>query len=663
MKLTPRERLERRRLVTLLVLTGVMALMASPTLAQGAAAAAASPAPTPGSKTGEADELQDLLKILNEETAVATKTRMNSDYVPGIVTVLHGAEMAALGARTVWDALSMVPGIEAFRDVSGNPSVAVRGIQFPFNSGNVKILIDSMPTARDNAGINSIVLDFPIELVDRIEVIRGPGSVVYGDFAYMGLIHIVTRRDGAGVFARADEGSSFSGGLFRGGTTKSGLSYSLSAAAFTGGPTEVPDRRNVDDTRGLAFGSLKYRGASLSTGIITRQVTDVSAPRSIPGQQTHSVVEARYETELSKGAHLDLRLNDRVNRYRNTQSDLDGSVLEAGVGLRLANGARHSWLFDLSRTRTYIDEAEFKIPPQTPVPTLPGGQPSQAVPQLPLGFTVRDEALSFTSLMAQDTVQASTRLAITVGARFDKYGDVDTRVTPRASLVYRASERTILKFQYAEGFRAPTFFELYSLGRRNTQLDFEVNQTSELNLVRRGPGRVLRLTAYASNLKKLLYLVAVDAQRHSLFDNSRRARVYGTEVEFERELSRKVKGVVNAALLTSRDSRAFDALFAKRDTAPSVMGDVALITAPSPKVQLAARWHFVGGRSDPSFPAYHELGATLTLKGLVARGLDVRAGARGATGAGVIYPNVLPNQTTPLAYEYPKAFIELSWSR
>jgi iron complex outermembrane receptor protein len=127
---------------------------------------------------GDAAELEQLLQILAEETEVATRTRMNGDFVPGIVSVLTGEEMEALGFETVWEALSLVPGIQVARDILGTPTRVMGGLQFPFNSGNVKILLDGMPLSREDAGVNGIVLDTPVALVERIEVIRGPGSVV-----------------------------------------------------------------------------------------------------------------------------------------------------------------------------------------------------------------------------------------------------------------------------------------------------------------------------------------------------------------------------------------------------------------------------------------------------------------------------------------------------
>ena len=637
--------------------------------AQAQASPQAVTAQTPLAQTSEDAELIGLLKILKEETAVATKTRMNGDYVPGIVTVLRGDEMAAIGARTVWDALSMVPGIEAVRDAQGLPSVVVRGIQFPFNSGNVKVLIDSLGAARDNAGINSMALDLPIQLVDRIEVIRGPGSVVYGDFAYMGLIHVITKKAGRGLYARAEAGGAVSGGLFGGGRTKGGLEYALSASALTGGSADVPRRRDVEDTRGFVFGSLKYQGFSLSSSLMTRQVKDASI-EPINGQQTHSVIDARYEKDLSKSAHLEVRADARTNRYRNASADLDGNLLEGGVGLRWSGVARQSWLFDASVTRSTISDALFRPPvaatTATPTPPPPGAQPPPPPPQpsaLPRSFGIHNETLGFISMMAQDTIEASARIDLTLGARFDRYADIDTRITPRASLVFRVSDRNILKLQYAEGFRAPTFFELYSQGFRETRLNFEVNQTSEINVVHRRPDTVVRVTAYYQNLKDLLYVVNVDANRNTLFGNARKARVMGAEFEVEHELGKRLKASANLTWLTTKDSRNSDALFIKRDTVPSIMGNLALIAAPSAKTRLIARWHFVGDRGASALPAYHEFEIAATQKGVGTRGLDLRAGARFSRGLGVVYPHVLPTGTQAVSYEFPKLFAEVVWSR
>ena len=161
----------------------------------------------------EQNELAELMSIVEQETEVATKTRMNSDYVPGIVTVLEGDELEALGIATAADALSLVPGMQATRDSRSSALVLVRGIDFPFNSGNIQILINGIALTRQDAGVNAAALLIPVEQIERIEIIRGPGSVIHGDFAFMGLVNILLRKDGVRVFGRLETPhGSFDGG-------------------------------------------------------------------------------------------------------------------------------------------------------------------------------------------------------------------------------------------------------------------------------------------------------------------------------------------------------------------------------------------------------------------------------------------------------------------
>jgi iron complex outermembrane receptor protein len=143
-------------------------------------------APLFAQEQGSVDEGAELEALLKQETELATRTRMNHDFVPGMVTVLQGDDLEALGVRNVLEALSLVPGSSRW-DVYGSPLILVRGINFIFNSGNIKILVDSVPLNQESAGTNSSILLLPIEDVERLELMRGPGSAIHGDFAYLGL--------------------------------------------------------------------------------------------------------------------------------------------------------------------------------------------------------------------------------------------------------------------------------------------------------------------------------------------------------------------------------------------------------------------------------------------------------------------------------------------
>jgi outer membrane receptor protein involved in Fe transport len=304
-------------------------------------------AQAPPSAQEEERELEDLVQILSEETAVATKTRMNGDFVPGIVTVLHGDELLALGIETVWEALALVPGMQAVRDPDATPSVIVRGVDFPFNSGNVKVLVNGVSLSRQNAGLNGIVLQIPIAEVERIEVIRGPGSVVYGDFAFMGLVNILTRRPGARAFLRGSEGEALSGGgsytwQHAAGRTEA----SLQAAGFKNGDARVPAPRSAEEERGFGALSLRRGGLSLSAHAVARELRQ-TAPGAAVSEQTHWALEGRYGFELSSSLRPELRASYLDNHFETRFIGFDGGVAEAGLELPWQAG-RHCWLFATS---------------------------------------------------------------------------------------------------------------------------------------------------------------------------------------------------------------------------------------------------------------------------------------------------------------------------
>lgn len=156
-------------------------------------------------------EMQRLLMVLDKYTEIATKTRLNADFVPGMVTVLHGDDLAASGKRNVWEALAEVPGIEPFIESTGVQSLTMRGAGFTFSSGNVKLLVNGIPQNSNLQGEARPVMNLPVAQVERIEVIRGPGSAMHGEYAYTGVINVITR-DKRQVFMRAGEDDSYSAG-------------------------------------------------------------------------------------------------------------------------------------------------------------------------------------------------------------------------------------------------------------------------------------------------------------------------------------------------------------------------------------------------------------------------------------------------------------------
>ena len=112
--------------------------------------------------------LDDLLQLLEQETELATQTKQNADYVPGTVSVLQADELRLLGARTALDGIALVPGLDVQRNRFGAATIRMRSVDFFFNAGNIKVLVDGLPISREAAFQSSAVLLMPIEQLERI---------------------------------------------------------------------------------------------------------------------------------------------------------------------------------------------------------------------------------------------------------------------------------------------------------------------------------------------------------------------------------------------------------------------------------------------------------------------------------------------------------------
>jgi iron complex outermembrane receptor protein len=621
--------------------------------------AEAAPSPTPVRVAmSDQEEMADLLAILNEETAVATKTKTNADFVPGIVTVLSGDEMEALGFETVGEALSLVPGMQAIRNADGTPSLVVRGIDFPFNSGNVKVLVDSVPLSRQDAGVDGIALQTPIAVVERIEIIRGPGSVVYGEFALMGLVNVVTRAQGGRVLGRFGGYESLSGaGAYAWKQSHGPWAVAFTAAGLANGDMPVGLPSTVDEQRGFGTLSVKRDGLSLTVEGIARGA-DPKTPPPVSASQTHWTTELRYARDLAPSVHAELRATHLSNRFETGNADFVGGVNGVGLDLQWKGWRRHEWLLGLAGSFETIDRAVFRFPPPPP-----GANVSAPPP-----VTIDDENRDALSLTLQDRFDVSDRVAVTAGARFDHYSDVGSLVTPRLSFVWRASDKNILKAQYAEGFRTPTFFELY-LGGFNPDLGCEVNGTSEINFVHREPKAVVRATVFHTKLRDMIFppVPTGPGPVMEFTNGTAHARSYGAELEWEQQLHARLKAQATLSWVDAEDDRIID------DRTPRVpppaadwIANVAVLWHASGHVLLTSRWSYVGPRHSDFVPAGADtiVDATATVRDVLADGLQLRGGVKDIFDRDPRYVFAAPNGRD-LLVTYPgrTAFVQLGWSR
>jgi len=611
---------------------------------------------------GEDADLRSLLQVIAEETDLATRNRQNADYVPGIVSVLGADEAIALGARTVLDGIGLIPGIEVMRGQNGSATLRVRGIDAFFNSGNVKVLVDGTDTSFQVSAQNSAILLMPLQMVDRIEVIRGPGSSVYGDFAFLGLVNIVTHQDRNQAWTQGGSGGrrAYGVSLAREGAWDGGISLGQLRSDRYDRPAGV----EADEERTYASGHLTIGGFGLKGSGLARSQerlvpTAPGRPVATDRQlERVSALEARYDWRLGGDNRVGLWGRHANAYYASTPLLFDGYRTEVGADLGWRFGA-HRVL--LQATAGGLTISDSRLPPSGPAP--PGMPPPTG--RRPASVSTRLSAQSF---LVQDQVEIGRDLTLTGGVRFDAFADVDTRWTPRLAAVYRLTPTDTLKAQYGEGYRTPITVELYDSGVRDTGLDVEAIRTSELGYIHRDTARVVRATVFDSRIPDL---ITPRGPPGSGFQNRGSVRSRGVELEWSEQLAPWLRIDANVSKVDSETVRQLPGipLPTARETfgTPDLLASVGLIARPSDPWTLGLQLTRVGDRANapgPDLAGYHSLNASLEYKLRAVPGLSVRLGVRNATNEDVdhVLSAPPPNPASVLDYGSRRWTVEIVFS-
>ena len=134
----------------------------------------------------------ELEAFVNSLIAVASKKPLNLRESPSVITLITKEEINKSGARDLIDVLRLVPGIDFGVDIEGVVGIGMRGNWA--NEGKVLVLLDGQEMNEIISAGNMFGNHYPIEQIKKIEVIRGPGSAIYGGSAEYGVINIVTNQ-------------------------------------------------------------------------------------------------------------------------------------------------------------------------------------------------------------------------------------------------------------------------------------------------------------------------------------------------------------------------------------------------------------------------------------------------------------------------------------
>lgn len=473
-----------------------------------------------------------------EDVVVTAKSNKSINDLAGAVTVITADEIKRLNATNVKDALVKMAGVNvtpAGTDF-GRQGISIRGSQ----SDHVLILVDGKKVSGTDGNIRNSDFQFsmvPMNLIERIEVIKGAMSSIYGSEAIGGVINIITKKVDEEFFGSIDlqfgsnsddGGTSREYGLNIGGKVSKDLSILLSAEKkdidvitkksdtyiegkdYTNGSLKVS--YNIDDTQTI--------GATYSAG---------NEDRLHKGDKKYYDIERKsYDLSYKKhfdevSLNLDYYVNESENFYvdRNNIHDLKNEILKADVEISAFKNNYIASGIEIKKEK-YDDNLNAFSDKQTTK-----------------------------SIYLQDEIELGEDFIFTLGARYDDHEVFGGELSPKAGLVYKLTQNQRLKFSYGEGFIAPGLKEnsseyLYVSNygitvAGNPDLKPETSKNYELGYEYYMDNGTFKVSVFKNDVKNLINTAAINPSNPMsmayTYDNKEEVTLKGAEFEVDYSIS------------------------------------------------------------------------------------------------------------------------------
>ena len=425
-------------------------------------------------------------------------------------------------------------------------------------------------TLNDNTyGQAPVGTDFalPLSSVERVEIVRGPGSALYGSNAMLAVVNVITKTGAAldGLRASAALGSfgrkeaEVAGGKrFASGLDVVGSARYLNVEGHDLFYPEYADQGGV--ARGLdhdeAFAALvsaRLGSSSLRAGASWREKgIPTGAYGTIFGDQRAGTIDEREWVDLSHefriGYDKALTVRAYLDRYRydGTYPYDYGLLTDHTRGLWAGGEARLTW--DLSSGNRLTLGSEYRYDFRSTYSWETDGVPQYSA----------DIHSSIASVYAQDEIQLVRDFSLTLGLRYDDFSTTGSAVVPRAGIVFAYSTHGTLKLLYGEAFRAPNTIEVLFQGSGDAEgptLKSERIRTYELNVEQRLTSWLHgTFSAYHYAMRDLIDpLPDLDPQGNVRYQNHGTASANGLEVQLDARLPSGVRATISYALQAAED--------------------------------------------------------------------------------------------------------------
>ncbi len=464
------------------------------------------------------DVFEGLIKA--RKVKVASGVEQNISQAPAITTVITDQDIEAMGARDLDEILETIPGMHVSRsEISYRPIYTMRGI-YSRENPEILLMINDIPVKSLESGNRAEVwAGMPVQNIAQIEVIRGPGSALYGADAMSGVINIVTKQaddiKGTELGLRVGSFRTVDAWMLNGYQNKDfKVATSLQAFDSDGqksiieedGQTQVDRMIGTNASKAPNSLNLGRKGIDARIDVSkenfraqanyrTRRNVEVGVPTSLDPDgrlrgDSYDLALNYKNQKVAKNWNLNAQLNFSEN-HGSTHMNLfpagafggafpngmtivgsgreqtlgaEGSLFYTGWDkhlVRIGAGYRYAKQFDVKYAANYgLDPQGNPIPAGSPIIDLTGTPYSL----YPIESTRINE---FAYL--QDAWKFANNWELTSGFRYDHYSDFDRSFNPRLSLVWQIEKNFTTKLLFGKAFRAPSFRELY-LNSANNQM-------------------------------------------------------------------------------------------------------------------------------------------------------------------------------------------------
>ncbi|MBF0381271.1 MAG: TonB-dependent receptor [Magnetococcales bacterium] len=481
-----------------------------------------------------------LAELSNIQITIASKTVESILEAPSSVTVFTKNQIKQMGIGNIYDLLNYVPGFQSTRsvDLADESLLHVRGIANI--DGHVLILLNGHRLNETSFGRASLYNRYlSSKNVKQVEIIRGPGSALYGSNAFLGVVNIITDKDSNEAGVTVGQHGHIGGYLNLNNQINSSLSASLSldfrgndGQNYTMSNGQLTDDKSQDLN---IYSQLQYNDWSLDFAYMQHDdenfiTFNAVADPGITWSKTSSLLIAlANEWEYSK--HLTINSNLSFTRHWIEFTGLLKEASPPGQDVDLYAGPysqsssyeftteaiykmdssdelvtgltlRHEGVDYLGAYTNYLTADNYQISPSN-TNYLGEIQGFKDIGQL----DSREEYMDVIGVHGQYKTHLTDDLTSYIGIRYDQYSDIGDTINPRFGVIYNPMDETTFKILYGTAFRAPTNQELFTDSPRsvgNIQLKPERVQTLEFVTIHERKTATVEGVLFYNKLKDII---------------------------------------------------------------------------------------------------------------------------------------------------------------